>query len=217
MQRLQTATLVQAAAAEDSVIRLVPGIGGHVVAGSALGWAWRATKEARPRAEPLETAVAKSVTIGAARSEHHDVALGAIQMVDVALLSMHVFDFHTVQMSADEFAVLLSNIADLPLGTEAIADDTGAVRLVVPALTFEDYLEWHAAKSDAEVQPAVVLRSLVKLLRSVGAITKPERLDLVREQLELVRSTAERSIQEPHDLELVLSDADDALLALGRA
>ena len=30
----------------------------------------------------------------------------------------------------------------------------------------------------------VVLRSLVKLLRSVGAITKPERLDLVREQLE---------------------------------
>ena len=110
------------------MIRLVPGIGGHVVAGSALGWAWRATKEARPRAEPLETAVAKSVTIGAARSEHQDVALGAIQMVDVALLSMHVFDFHTVQMSADELAVLLSNIADLPLGTEAIADDTGAVR-----------------------------------------------------------------------------------------
>ena len=73
----QTATLVQAAAAEDSVIRLVPGIGGHVVAGSALGWAWRATKEARPRAEPLETAVAKSVTIGAARSEHHDVALSS--------------------------------------------------------------------------------------------------------------------------------------------
>jgi hypothetical protein len=33
----------------------------------------------------------------AARSEHHDVALGAIKMVDVALLSMHVFDFHTVQ------------------------------------------------------------------------------------------------------------------------
>ena len=50
-----------------------------------------------------------------------------------------------------------------------------------------------------------------------GAITKPELLDLVREQLELVRSTAERSIQEPHALELVLSDADDALLALGRA
>ena len=93
MQRLQTATLVQAAVVEDSVIRLVPGIGGHVVAGSALGWAWRATKEARPHAQPLETAVAKSVTIGAARSEHQDVALGAIQMVDVALLSMHVFDF----------------------------------------------------------------------------------------------------------------------------
>ena len=218
MQRLQTATLVQAAVAEDSVIRLVPGIGGHVVAGSALGWAWRATKEARPHAQPLETAVAKSVTIGAARSEHQDVALGAIQMVDVALLSMHVFDFHTVQMSADELAVLLSNIADLPLGTEAIADDTGAVRLVVPALTFEDYLELACGeiRRRGAAEP-VVLRSLVKLLRSVGAITKPERLDLVREQLELVRSTAERSIQEPHDLELVLSDADDALLALGRA
>jgi len=123
-----------------------------------------------------------------------------------------------VQQSADELAVLLSNIADLPLGTEAIADDTGAVRLVVPALTFEDYLELACGeiRRRGAAEP-VVLRSLVKLLRSVGAITKPERLDLVREQLELVRSTAERSIQEPHDLELVLSDADDALLALGRA
>ena len=38
-----------------------------------------------------------------------------------------------------------------------------------------------------------------------GAMAKPERLDLVRQ------------IQEPHDLEIVQSDADDALLAVGRA
>ena len=113
---------------------------------------------------------------------------------------------------------MLSSIADVPLGTEAIADDAGAVRLVVPALTFEDYLELACGEIRRRGAPEpVVLRSLVKLLRSVGAITKPELLDLVREQLELVRSTAERSIQEPHDLELVLSNADEALLAIGRA
>ena len=38
-----------------------------------------------------------------------------------------------------------------------------------------------------------------------GAMAKPDRLDLVRQ------------IQEPHDLEIVQSDADDALLTLGRA
>jgi hypothetical protein len=78
-------------------------------------------------------------------------------------------------MSADELAYCSAALLTCPC-TEAIADDTGAVRLVVPALTFEDYLSWRAAKSDAEVQPSRWCPVPGELLRSVGAITKPERL-----------------------------------------
>jgi uncharacterized membrane protein len=219
VQRMQPQLLVRAATAEDAVIRLVPGIGGHVVAGNALGWAWRSSSEQQPpRPETLTAALASSMTIGSARSAYHDVALGAIQMVDIALLSMHIFDFHTVVQAADELAVLLSKLADLPLGPEGIADTTGTVRVVVPALTFDDYLELACGEIRRRgAGEPVVLRALATLLGNVGGVVTPGRLDSVRDQLEFVRSTAERSIQEPHDVGLVRQDVDEALHAVMRA
>jgi uncharacterized membrane protein len=218
VQRLQPQVLVRAATAEDAVISLVPGIGGHVVAGNPLGWAWRASPEQKPpRQEPLEAALASSMTIGSARSAYHDVALGAIQIVDIALLSMHIFDYHTVVQAADELAVLLSTLADVLLGPEAIADTTGTVRVVVPALIYEDYLELACGEIRRRgASEPVVLRALVTMLRNVGGYVTPDRRDAVRDQLELVRSTAERSIQEPHDFELVRRDVDEALHAVMR-
>jgi uncharacterized membrane protein len=99
-----------------------------------------------------------------------------------------------------------------PWAVQLIAQESGYVQRMHTATLVQA-----AAAEDSVIKLVPGIGALVKLLRSVGAITKPERLDLVREQLELVRSTAERSIQEPHDLELVLSNADEALLALGRA
>lgn len=215
VQRLQVDALVRAAAAEDAVIQLIPGIGGHVVAGTPLAWAWR-RDDGPLRPDALAKTVKRAVTIGGGRSSYHDVALGAIQMVDMALLSMHVFDYHTVEQSSAELAVLLGRIAGLPLGSEAATDAAGTIRVLIPGLGFDDYLELACGeiRRKGGGEP-VVLVAVVKQLRAAGASATPERIGLVRTQLELVRSAALAGIRETHDRERVLREVDRALLMIG--
>lgn len=219
VQRLSTPALIRAAASQDAVIKLVPGIGGHVVEGGTLAWAWRIDDPSVPLATAsLEKVVGRSVTIGAARSNHRDVALAAIEMVDIALLSMHIFDYHTVEQSAAELTVLLSRLARLPLGEEVLTDSVGGVRLIVPGMEFEEYLELACGeiRRKGSAEP-VVLRSLVRMLRTVGGLVPAERVAGVMLQLELIRSSAKRSVSEQHDLDLMIRDIDEALLSLQTA
>ena len=83
--------------------------------------------------------------------------------------SMNCFRFSHRAAVGRRARRLLSSIADLPLAPRRLLDDTGAVRLVVPALTFEDDLELACGeiRRRGAAEP-VVLRYLVKLLRSVG-------------------------------------------------
>lgn len=215
VQRLQMDALMRAALAEDAVIQLVPGIGGHVVQGTPLAWVCPANGGA-VRPEPLSRAVSRAITIGSGRSSHNDVALGAIQMVDMALLSMHVFDYHTVEQSCAELGVLLGRIAGVPLGPEAVIDSTRTIRVLVPGLYFQDYLELACGeiRRKGSSEP-VVLLALVKQLRAAGATATPQRLVMVRRELKLVRASARADIREPHDLERVLREVDRTLLLIG--
>ncbi|MFT3861005.1 DUF2254 domain-containing protein [Micropruina sp.] len=215
VQRLQMDALMRAALGEDAVIQLVPGIGGHVVAGTPLGWACPANG-GLVRPETLARSVNRAITIGAGRSSYNDVALGAIQMVDMALLSMHVFDYHTVEQSCAELGVLLGRIAGLPLGPEAVVDSSGTIRVLVPGLYFGDYLELACGeiRRKGSSEP-VVLLALVKQLRAASASATPERLTLVRRELEYVRAAAQAGIPEPHEVERVLREADRVLLLVG--
>lgn len=219
IQRLRTADLVRAATAKKMVIRMVPGIGSHVVCGSTLAWAWSPTDDATPtQINSLGKAINHAVTIGRARSGYGDVALSASEMVDIALVSLHIFDYHTVEQAAAELTILLSRISGLPLGDEVFADDAGTGHVVVPAPYFSDYLELACGeiRRKGSSEP-VVLLALVRLLRMVGVIAGSERLDAVHQQFDLIRSSAERSISEKHDLQRVLDGIDEARLAIQRA
>lgn len=219
VQRLRTADLVQAAAAQHMIIRMVPGIGGHVVCGSTLAWAWSPTNSVTSaQIVALGKATNHAVTIGRARSGYGDVALSASEMVDIALVSLHIFDYHTVEQSVSELTILLSKIAGLPLGDEVFSNASGTGRVVVPAPYFSDYLELACGeiRRKGSSEP-VVLLSLVRLLRVVGVITGPERLDAVYRQFDLIHSSAERSISEKHDLQRVLDGISEARQAIIRA
>lgn len=217
VQRLQLEALMRVALAEDAVIQLVPGIGGHVVQGTPLAWVCPANG-GEVRAESVGRVVNRAITIGSGRSSYNDVALGAIQMVDMALLSMHVFDYHTVEQASAELGVLLGAIAPVPLGPEAVIDTTGTIRVLVPGLYFEDYLELACGeiRRKGSAEP-VVLLALAKQLRAAGATATPSRLGLVRGQLDLVRASAQAAIREPHDLDRVLREIDRTVLLIGSA
>lgn len=208
VQRLQMDALMRAALAEDAVIQLVPGISGHVVQGTPLAWDCPANRVV-VQPEALARAVNRAITIGSGRSSYNDVALGAVQMVDMALLSMHVFDYHTVEQSCAELGVLLGRIAGVPLGP----DSAGTIRVLVPGPYFQDYLELACGeiRRKGSSEPVVLLA----LLRAARATATPQRLGLVRRELELVRASAKGDIHGPRDLERVLREIDRTLLLIG--
>ena len=195
-------------------MRVALSVGDHVVAGMPLAWIWRTSPEQPPpQTEPLQTALLEAVTIGFERTFRQDVALGLLQIVDAALLSMHVFDFYTAVQSTNELARLLSKLGRHPLGTEAIVDLDGTVRVIIPALSFEDYLELACGQiRRRSAGEPMVSRALVRMLRDVGTVVVTDtRKASIAEQLRLVLATAERSVKESEDLDLVRSDAEQAL------
>ncbi|WP_454296433.1 DUF2254 domain-containing protein [Salana multivorans] len=225
VQRLRPEPIIRAAAVADVVVWLEPGIGYHTVAGTALAWAWRPhgarTSPDVPLspadAQNLAEAVRRSVTIGWARSAYLDISLSAIELVDVALLSMHIFDYHTVEQSTAELSVLLCELAPLDLGPETFTDSSGTIRLVVPARKFRDYLDLACGEIRRKgASEPVVLLALVRLLRAVGLVAGPTRADDVEVQLDLVRSAARRSISETYDADRVLAAVDEASEAIRR-
>ena len=99
----------------------------------------------------MQTALLEAVTIGFERTFRQDVALGLLQIVDAALLSMHVFDFYTAVQSTNELARLLSKLGRHPLGTETIFDPDGTVRVIIPGCRSRTTWSWPAARSGGAV------------------------------------------------------------------
>lgn len=214
VQAIYPELLLPVALAQNVTVRLALSVGDHVVAGMPLAWIWRTSPEQPPpQPEPLQTALIDAVTIGFERTIRQDVALGMLQIIDAALLSMHVFDFYTAVQSTNELANLLSMLGRHPLGTETIPDLEGTVRLIIPALSFEDYLELGAGqiRRRGGGEPAVS-RALVRMLRDVGTVVATDtRRASIAEQVRLVLATAERSVKEPEDLALIRADVEQAL------
>ncbi len=214
VQTIYPELLLPVALAQDVTVRLALSVGDHVVAGTPLAWVWRTSPEQPPtQPESLQAALTDAVTIGFERTIRQDVALGLVEIVDIALLSMHVFDFYTAVQSANELASLLSELGRRPLGTETVPDPDGTVRVILPAPSFEDYLDLACGEIRRRgAGEPVVSRALLRMLRDVGtvAVTNSRRAS-VGEQVRLVLATAERSVQESGDLALIRADADKAL------
>jgi uncharacterized membrane protein len=220
VQTIHSERLLSVALAHDVTLQVGLPIGDHAVAGTPLAWVWRTSpQQPPPRPEPLERALRDAVTIGFERTRRQDVALGLLQIVDIALIAMHVFDYYTAVQSANELASLLSELGKYPLGTETVSDRDGTVRVIVPALTFDEYLNLACGeiRRRAAGEP-LVCRALLRMLGDVGAaVATDDRRAIVGEQVRAVVAIAERSIHESADLALVRAEAEKALRTLAVA
>ena len=204
--------IVVAAARCGATVLLEAGVGAHVVAHTPLAWVWPASADS----PELHAAVDAAVHIGAERSRRQDVAVGLLQIVDIAVLSMHNFDYNTAVQCANELSILMCKLAHTPLGAQVYRDAAGTSRVIVPAPWFEDYLDIACGQilRRGATEP-VALRAILDLLSDISIVADTdERRAAVAATVRDVLATARGGIKYPGELARLESVANIALSRL---
>jgi uncharacterized membrane protein len=217
VQTLHPEKALVAAEADDVVVRYVPRVGDHVVAGLPLAWAWRVAPERpAPDSARLRPFVVQAVRIGFERTHEQDAALGIRQLADVAskALSPAINDPYTAVQVVDRLTVILTRLATHSLGDAVVSGPTGAVRVIAPGIPFDEYVKLCCAqiRRFGCREPAVV-RRLLRMLDLAGVMCEadPVRRDILARNVRLVLDDAERAIVQPDDFDIIRSEGKAVL------
>jgi uncharacterized membrane protein len=162
--------------------------GQFVVQGQVLARVLPATA-----AGDVDRATREAVEIGVSRTRRQDIEYAVYQVVEIALraLSPAVNDTFTGMTCVDWLAAALSRLGAEPDPTGGLCDGGTEVRLYVPPLLFDRTA--HAAfdliRQSAADNPAIVIRLLDRLV-DLAELVRPEFLDSLREQADLVLDSA---------------------------
>src|SRR5689334_14528477 len=218
VQAVYMAELVRTAVRRRAHIRLRPRVGEHVVAGSALAWAWPVEadrpglhEEAGRRidAAVVDAAVTDAVRIGFERTLEQDPGLGMRQLCDAACkaLSPAINDPYTAIQAVEHLTVLYAALAAKPPG-EITGRAQGCV-VAIPTRSFAEHLSLGVGliRRYGAAEPTVVAALLRLLTATVeaGGHAEEQRA-VVIEQADLLMAAAERAVAEPADLALVRSE-----------
>jgi uncharacterized membrane protein len=211
IQFVHTESIVAAASRCGCTCLLASGVGAHVIVGTPIAWVWPENTSLDTNLAPIIAALDDAVHIGFERTRRQDVELGFAQLVDVAARCMHDFDFHTAVQAAHEMAILMCQLAPLPLGAEIYRDGAGADRLIIPAQGFDHYLDLACGQlqrlgaSDPET-----LSALLNMLRDIGPIvTSEDRRSSVLRKLDEVLAAGQRRLQSPVEIAKLEAAADN--------
>jgi uncharacterized membrane protein len=110
----------------------------------------------------------------------------------------------------------LRQLAPRPYPPDRLRDGTGAVRVVLHRLRWDDYVQlaFHEIRLAGAGSPQVT-RRLEEALLDLLEVAPPTRRAVLREQLELLRATVEHRREGPHDTRVAL-EPDRQGLGIGR-
>jgi uncharacterized membrane protein len=127
--------LIDLARKADVVLEVLPALGDFVPAGSAL-----VRVEGSPRHD-IAAEVLRRITLDTERSLAQDLAYGPRLLVDICVRSLgEPFDPTTAVQAIDRIHDFLRRLATRKFPTGEYRDGTGALRLVVRTLRWEDYV-----------------------------------------------------------------------------
>ena len=189
--------LVRIAEAGNCVLTLLPALGEFVPAGAPLF-------EMSGETERVDVnAAIGSIQLGLERTLDQDMAYGLRMLVDIAERSLSdgpFLDPTTAVQAIDRLYDCLRQLAPRPFPDGRHRDEKGEVRLVIPSMTWEDYV--HLAFDEIRMAGAgspQVARRLRAALEDLLTIAPQDRKCSLQEQLDLLQSGAHDAITEAND------------------
>ncbi len=187
--------LVSLARESGSVVEVVPGIGDFVPHGAPL---------LRLHGGDIEDAdrFTDCVGLGPERTMQQDPAFGFRQLVDIAerSLSPAVNDPTTAVQCLDEIHDLLRRVGGRAFPSGQRFDDSGALRLAFPVVSWEDYVSLAFDEIRQYGRESIqVHRRMRSILVDLQSVVPPERGIPLRRQLRLLDAASERHLLDKED------------------
>jgi uncharacterized membrane protein len=152
--------------------------------------------------EVIIAALRSAYSIDRFRTVHQDCAFGIRQLVDMALraLSPGINDTTTAVMCLDYLTAILARLASRGIPSSHRYED-GELRVIAIGPTFAGLVaeSFDQIRGSAEGNVAIMLRMLGALQTIASLTGSPSRRRVLREQVEGIAESAERTIESPHD------------------
>ena len=192
-----THLLVAEAEQADCVLELVPALGAFVPAGGPLFIVY---------GDPDgldENRLFAALSLKLEPTLDEDVAYGMRLLVDIAERSLSESPFQdptTAVQAIDRLHDILRQLACRPFPDGRIHNEDGQTRLLVKTMTWEDYV--HLAFDEIRMAGAgspQVSRRLVAALMDLRHVALPERIEVLDEQLGLLRAATVEAMDDERD------------------
>ena len=202
--RFQIATLVQQAQAVDAVIVMECAVGDTLVEDTPL---LRVYGGRQPLAEiPLR----RAIRLAQERTFEQDPKYPLRLLVDIAIkaLSPAINDPTTAVQALDQIEDLLRRLGRRALDAGCVRDDQGALRLIFPTPSWEDYLAlaFDEIRQFGASSVQVMRRLRSALLDLADAVTEAERKEMVKRYLQHLNLAVEHSVLDAEDQVMALQE-----------
>ena len=168
--------------------------------------------------EDLEEIVNQSVVTGTRRTPRQDVECALLELVELAVraLSAGINDPFTATNCIDRLGASLGRIAACAVPRSQFCDEEGAVRVVMPVVTFSDLLEsaFNQIRQHGSGNTAVLIRIVEALGEISRRTTRASDAEVVLRHIDMIEREGEDSIHEPNDREDLRQRAERIRAAL---
>jgi uncharacterized membrane protein len=210
LQAIGHAGLVQIAAANDAIVRMVHRPGHFVVRGRPLAVVWP------PEAVPaITSALRRAQAIGPHRTLQQDLQFGIDQLVEIALraLSPAVNDTFTALTCIDWLGDALCKLTAIGIPDGVHHDDLGRARLVEVPLSYGRVVDraFDKIRQSGRAMPAISIRQLDNLAKIAGYTTDEEQRAVLLRQATMIMRGTDESVAEPYDRQDVQTAYDHVI------
>jgi uncharacterized membrane protein len=190
VQRIDIAALVRQASGSDAIIEVATAVGDTLLDGSPL------VRVHRARRRLDETLLGDAFALGDERTFEQDPKYALRLVVDIAIkaLSPAINDPTTAVQALDQVEDLLLRLGRCNLEIDAICDERGGLRVVVPFPNWEDFLRLGLDEIRHYGSTSVqVMRRMNALIENLLNVLPPARHGALKYWKERLEGTVERS------------------------